>query len=31
MLVVGVGVGVFKILLVAAPAVVPAVVRRYLP
>ncbi len=29
-LVVGVGVGVFKILLVAAPAVVPAVVGRYL-
>ena len=30
-LVLGVGVGVFKILLVAAPAVVPAVVRRYIP
>lgn len=30
-LVVGVGVGVFKVLLVAAPAVVPAVVRRYVP
>lgn len=29
-LVVGVGVGVFKILLVTAPAVVPAVVGRYL-
>lgn len=30
-LVVALGVGVFKVLLVAAPAVVPAVVRRYVP
>lgn len=30
-LAVGLGFGLFKVLLVAAPAVVPAVVRRYLP